>query len=364
MMPMFSVRMLHRAIKHNNHRSPRARWATLGCRRQMSARASISAISSARPEWTSSSSSRHSQAPSGQTPPRRSTVFFSDLTTEISNTHDIVQHKNPCLAALLHRQGELGDDPSKYQNSSVNGRRSTLTSGESTTVQPGPNHPHDAWNLEAERRNIWILSHKYFSMHHGHTRKLESSKAWAKHHTQSWWRPCDSDDFVQKIIRQSMYHPSWPRHSASMMPMLSVWMVDGPIKHDKTMVKAHKTALLIVLCTSKPAHIVPWMARHGSSSLSKSRCTTNQPHTASRPETPSNESLIAMCSRNPSTFVSQSREASESHFCFQVSLILYYLPSFGLAATSSILWKNVFACISQDPTTSDIVLLWSLHSHQ
>ena len=75
-------------------------------------------------------------------------------------------------------------------------------------------------------------------------------------------------------------------------------------------VKAHRLDLLMVLCTPSSTSIVPWMAYHRSSSLS--RCTAAQPQAASHPETPFDEPSIALRSRRLSTFLSHSLDASES----------------------------------------------------
>ena len=103
-------------------------------------------------------------------------------------------------------------------------------------------------------------------------------------------------------------HVSRPDSNSSLrqrqQPMLSVWMVAGPIKLASAMVKAHSSALLIVLRTSNSASIVPWFAYHGSSSWSWSSCTTAPLHAACLPDTPFNEPSTAMCLWKPSILLS------------------------------------------------------------
>ena len=50
--------------------------------------------------------------------------------------------------------------------------------------------------------------------------------------------------------------------------VLSVWIVDGTIRHDNVNVKYQNSVLLKVLWTSSAANIMPYIAYHASSALS------------------------------------------------------------------------------------------------
>ena len=61
----------------------------------------------------------------------------------------------------------------KSLHNSQDNHRTTWISGDTTTVQPGPNHSYAAWNWDLSLRfnkssqesKIWIRSHKYLSIH-------------------------------------------------------------------------------------------------------------------------------------------------------------------------------------------------------
>ena len=75
-----------------------------------------------------------------------------------------------------------------------------------------------------------------------------------------------------------IYHSS-PCRIPSVVPMLSAWMVDGPIRPDKSIVKAHSSSILIGFCTSNSASIVPYVAYHGSFCRSQAAPPLNhKPH--------------------------------------------------------------------------------------
>ena len=158
-------------------------------------------------------------------------------------------------------------------------------------------------------------------------------------------------------------HPSSLLHSSPVMPVMSVWMVEGPIDASAK-VKVHSSALLIVRYTSKSATIVPWITYHSSSaSLSQLSCTTAQPHAASLPDTPFNEPSTAMSSRRPSILLSQSREVSDIHVCFQGVLPVISFACFEHDVNLPCRFQSSFddfAFMSHDITTSGSIFVSSI----
>ena len=102
----------------------------------------------------------------------------------------------------------------------------------------------------------------------------------------------------------------------SIMPILSVRMAEVSLKFARAMVKAHRSALLIVLCTSYTASSVPKIAHHGSSSV-RSRTAplqSHKPHLFLK--------LLSMSHQSPLLaeafyLLSQDLEVSDIHFCSQ-----------------------------------------------
>ena len=118
-------------------------------------------------------------------------------------------------------------------------------------------------------------------------------------------------------------HSSSPLQNPSKMPTLSLRIVDGPTNSESVNMKANNSALLIVLCSSNFANIVPGIAYHSFSSLSLSSCTTAQPPPASLPDTPStNHQLQCVCeSHLPFSSKTATISTADSKACCLTNLL-------------------------------------------
>ena len=110
-------------------------------------------------------------------------------------------------------------------------------------------------------------------------------------------------------------------HNPSIMPRLSIRMVDRQINPDCVTVKTHNSAhfkKIFVLPKIWQECVTNSLSRHFLFVVVRLN-TTSQPQTASRPGTAFNEPSIAMCSPRDLTLLSQLRKISEMHFGFQNS---------------------------------------------
>ena len=130
----------------------------------------------------------------------------------------------------------------------------------------------------------------------------------------------------------------------SIMPILSVRMAEGSLKFASAMVKAHRSALLTVPCTSYSASSVPQIAHHGSSSF-RSRTAplqSHKPHLFLK--------LLSMSHQSPLIaeafyLLSQDLDVSDIHFCLQCLLHAQFSPhwKYNISPLSIHHWMTLFS---------------------